>query len=201
MPPHPIVPVYRLTFPYVSVGFPHVIHFYLDTVASADPSGFNFVARTGFANAGVSVAMTAFWNLLKSMFDPATASFGNAHLDHFLNPNWVVTYTEANAVVPTGAGGNSLANIAVYSGYSTNHEKMKVFVEEWLNGGVLRSLNYAGIQAPAQPLARGYFNLGPGAGPNDPYVWARSRDDTFVGAFTSFVMSYSKHWRRKRGLG
>ena len=199
--PSPIVPTFRITFPMVSDGFPHVIHVYLDTNPSGDPSGFDTVGAHGLGNVGVSTVLAPFWNMLAPIFSAAGTVFGNAHLDRFLTPNWVPQFTEVNAVVPSGFGIVRHSHQRVWSGYDTLHKKVKYFVEEDAFIDVQRQISYAAMNTTDQLAMDRFFNLNGGAFATSPYAWARSRAGNPLGAFTSVVWSYSKHWRRKRGLG
>jgi len=201
MPPHPITPTYRITFPITVNAFTHVFHAFCDVVTSADPSGFNTVARAPLTNAGVSGCMTKFWNNIHALYDPATAAFGNAHLDHFSSGSWIPVWYEANAVAPVGTGGNLPAQQMVFSGYDTAHEKMKFILMETVDGYVERRVSYSTMNSAEQSAADAFFNLNAGAINTSLYAWAKSRDDNYIGAFISLVNSGNKHWRRKRGLG
>ena len=201
MPPVALVPVWRLTFPYVVLGFQHVSHMYLDVTPSGDASGYNADVRAGFAAPGVSTIAPAWWTNLAPVISAADASFGNAHLDRLIAGAWVVAWTETNAIAPTGGAATAKAQEFIISMYSTNHERMKVVIEETIFSGATRYIAWPTTNAPIDEILSSLFNYDGAAVAVDPWAWARARNDTYTGSPISLVSSYSKHWRRKRGLG
>lgn len=201
MPPHAIIPVYRISAPYNIGGFDHVLHKYLSAVASGDVSGFNFVARTGFGNDGADAAMEAMLQILVNLVAPAGGSIGNPHLDHWDGSAWVPLYYKTTADAGGNPHANVLGGIVTFSGYSTGHEKYKMFLNEVYVPEPSRVVSYASMDAQYKAVAITNFNLGTGSAGTGPWVWERCRDGNYLQTLISVVGAFSKHWRRKRGLG
>lgn len=201
MPPSPLIPTWRLTFPYVCAGFSHVQHFYGNAVATADPSGYSFTARDAGADIGVSTIPAPWWTVMRVFYSAGDASFGNAHLDQLVATHWIPRWTEANAVAPSNGSPSNPATQAVISFYTLDHERMKVYLLEPTLSIAYRYIALPTPNAGFNALCDTLFN-GSGATPRtSPFYWMMGRNGHFSGAFTSIVGSQTKHWRRKRGLG
>jgi len=199
--PSPIVPTFRVTFPMTTKAFDHVMHFYLDCVASADPSGRDTVARTGHSNVGVSTIFAPLWTILAPFFSATDTVFGNGHLDSFFGGAWIPLYYETNAVTPSGGGSAILASVDTYSGYAENHERMKDYLMESIQGGIARDNVYAALSTGKKALVNTLYNSGGTAVDTSPFAWRKSRDGHFPLTWIASTRTFSKHWRRKRGLG
>lgn len=200
MPIQPVIPVYRVTFPFVVLGFPHVQHFLCGVTPSADPSGFDIIARAGYVNKGTSFCMTAWWTTIKTLYNAAADILGNAHLDHFAGGTWNLVWTETNAVAATGGAQVPYANEVTWSAYATNHEKMKVIHQEQNIPYFTKQTSYASLNAGLKPISDALFNANGGAASGNPYTWMKSRGDFYVGSWVSAVGMLNHHWRRKRGM-
>lgn len=197
----PIVPTWRLTFPYTVALFPHVMHFYTDVVASADPSGYSADQRGGGFIVGVSTIPAPWWTKLAPNYSAADALFGNAHLDHFVGGVWIPVWYEANAVVPSSGSPTQQAAEMTISGYASDHDRMKTILMEHVFGGAFREATYAAVTSALKPIVNALYNSAGTAVLADPYNWAQSKSGKYATTFISLVGTYSKHWRRKRGLG
>src|SRR5690348_8403033 len=124
MPITPLIPSYRITFPYIVDGFAHAFHYYLLATASGDVSGYDTVARSGFGPAGVSTVMTRVWTYISPYWKPTDTTFGNAHLDRLFLTGWVPIWTENNAIVPIGASAREFAAGLTVFFKSTDNLKM-----------------------------------------------------------------------------
>jgi len=201
MTPTVLVPQWRITFPYTVTPIQHVWHMFCNVTASADPSGYDVVARSGGSNAGVSTVITRWWNQIKGAYKPSDASLGNAHLDHLVSGSWQVVWYEANLVVANGGSPCELNWESVISGYSTGHVKDRFYFKEGIIGGLSKATDWAGVVAQGIGVVIGsLYAVGGVPGATDPYWWRMMRDGQYAGAWISSVISPNKRLRRKRGV-
>lgn len=201
MPSTPLSVSFRLTFPYTVQAYQHVQHLYLKTTASADPSGYDMVARAGYVAQGVSTLISHFWNVLVACLSTVDATYQAAHLDHLVSGAWIPLWYDASTGVGTNVATTNQAQEIVLSGYTTSHEKVKVVSFEHNLVGIKRYVAISSMPA-AYKAYTGYF-FGNNVAPvdTDAYAWATGRDGTYIGVWISMVVAYNRRLRRKRGLG
>lgn len=199
MPLAPLTANFRIVFPYVCALEPHKLECYLDCVASADPSGYNTVARTGYTNQGVSAVMSRVWTKLSGVFSSTDASFGNATLYQRFGTVFSPVYTESNTITPSFAGDSLKSYGSVFFQRATNRTKMPLYLLEWaLDAEITKVTSYASLGAALKSLTDGFMNAGGTAINTDPYAWRMSKDSNYGTGFVSWVNDTNEKLRRIR---
>jgi len=200
MPITPLIPSFRLTFPYIVDGFAHAFHYYLLASPSVDASGYNTVSRSGFANTGVSTLPARVWTYISPYWKAADTTFGNAHLDRLTFGAWVPVWTEANAITPAGSAAREFAAGLTVFMKSTDNLKMPIVFYELPMGIPNKFISYASLDAVTKGIVDDYANHSGTAGVLSPYAWRVSRNATYTDRWLSVVTDTNEKLRRKRNI-
>jgi hypothetical protein len=173
---------------------------YLSCTPSADASGYNTVARSGYAAVGVSTIVDPWFTKMKPFYDPPAATFDGFQLDANVAGAWVYVWSVATAVVPTGAAGYEKAFGVCIMGKSTDNKNMPVYLYEADLGLPTKFTDYASLGANAQALVNAVFNVAGGAANVDPVAWRKSRGSFYSQRWVSWVVDTNEKLRRVRRI-
>lgn len=200
MAPTPLVAPYRLTLKYTVSGLGHKFGWYLRTAASADPFGFNTVARAGFSAAGVSTLGAAWWNKIKAFFDPSYCSFDSELLEANVGGSWLYIASQAATVAPTGSGAPLISMGICLSGKDTANKNFPVYIYEGIAGVTQKVTSYAALNAGIAAMVNAVFNAGGTAVDADPVAWRVSRGNYYSQRWLAFVNDSNEKLRRIRHI-
>lgn len=200
MAPTPLTAPYRLTLQYTVGLLVHKARYYLRCVTSADPMGFDTVARPGFTNVGVSTIGARIWGAIAPFYDPAATTFDSEVLEANVAGAWVYVASQAAAVAPSGSGAYAPASMVTFSGKDTSNKNMPVFFYEQFFGGFIKANSYGALSANNKVIANRFFNAGGTAVNADPAAWRVSRGSFYSQRFLALVADSNEKLRRIRGI-
>lgn len=200
MPQTPLASTDRLQFRYTVKGLTHKARYYVFKVASADPSGFDAVARAGFANVGISTLVDPFFNAIVDFFDAANCTFDGMDFQQHLGTLWVTTFTASPTTVPTGVGTPKVAMMKTLSGKSADFMNFPVFIYETDEVAIDKNSGYAGFSARNKRLVDYFFNVGGAAVATSAWNWRRSRSTAHTQSWLSMINDSNEKLRRIRRL-
>jgi hypothetical protein len=174
---------------------------YLRCSPSADASGFDTIARSGYANVGVSGLGEVIADIWKPYYDPADSSFDYVLLEANVAGAWIYVWSNAITTVPTGSGTYAKASGVCFSGKDTANKNFPVYAYEIVGGGgSFKANSYAVLSVAAKWVANQYFNAGGTANEYAPVAWRVSRGSVFSQRWLALVQDSNQKLRRLRNI-
>lgn len=199
MPQEPMNVSWRVTFLYTVQLFQHKRQNFLNTIASADPSGYDAVGGNGFGNSGVSTLAARFFNTIAAYYRASDCTFDGWQLDHLVSGAWVYVASGGTTVVPTGAAPN-LSMMFDVTGKNSNNHVMHNPLYEGAFGTTQKTKSYSALSAVAQGLVDYYYNTGGTAIATDAFGWKRSRGGFYATRWLAMVIDSNEKLRRLRRI-
>jgi len=200
MGPTPLIAPYRIIFQYTVDFLIHKQTFYLDCTPSADASGFDTLARSGFSNVGVSTLMDSWFNLHKTFYDDADTTFDTWVLEIMVAGAWVFVASGVCAVAPTGTGTYAKAGMEAWAGKDTANRPFPVYFYEKFFPGFSKTNSVGALSGDNQTISNALFNTLGSAGGDSPVAWRRSRGNLFSQRWLSLVTDSNQKLRRIRNI-
>jgi len=200
MAPTPITANYRISFKYTVDLFQHRANMYLDCTASGDPSGYNTVARAGFAPVGVSELEQWFFTAIQTYFDPTWASFDGYDLYVESAGSFIPVASGVATITPDGSGAVQLANGGCVSMKDAFNRNMPFYFYEGLVGIPNKISSYAALSVAGKYLVNYLTNAGGTATDFFAYAWRQARSGVYVDRWIANVTDSNEKLRRLRRI-
>jgi len=200
MPPTPLSAPYRLTFQYTVGSLTHKQRLYLRCSPSADASGFDTIARSGYGNVGVSLLENRWATRNAPFYDTSDTTFDSWLLEANVSGAFIFVAGGAFTASPTGTGTYAPAGGVVFSGRDTANKPFNVNQYETFFPGFLRIASYSALSANNQALANYWFNAGGSSDDYDAVAWRVSRGSFYSQRWIALVADSNQHLRRLRGI-
>jgi hypothetical protein len=200
MPPTPLTAPYRLTFQYTVDGLTHKQRLYLKCTPSADASGFNTIARSGYSGVGVSLLEDRWSLIMRPYYNAAETTFDSWLLEANVAGAFIFVAGGTFTHVPTGSGVYAPASGVVFSGRDTANKPFNVNMYETPFPGFIKVNSFAALSSGNQDIANYWFNAGGTADDYSAVAWRVSRGGFYSQRWIALVADSNQHLRRLRGI-
>jgi hypothetical protein len=198
--PTPITAPYRVIFKYTVDRLQHKKQSYLECSASADPSGFDTVPRTGFSPAGVSTLGERLFLRMAPFYDPAVTSFDSWQLEQRTGLSWIFISSGTITQVPTGSGGYEIANAVAITGNGGPNRRFNRFLYEGKFGSATRYTAPNSLASVARALVNHFWNIDGTCIDTDAWAWEVQRGNNFPVHWIAWVTDTNEKLRRLRRI-
>jgi hypothetical protein len=198
--PTPLVPNHRLIFRYTVGGLQHKQTFYVGLTASGDVTGFDTIARSGFAATGLHNAIEVWFQKMAPFYDPGDSSFDSATVEVLISGTWIFLSAYTPSAVPTASGDYVVAGSMAFSGKDTANLNFPVYLLEPIILIPKKNNSLAAMDANSQAVAISLFNVDGSAIDQDPVAWRLSRGGLYSQRWLAQVTDTNERLRRIRHI-
>jgi len=197
--PTPITATNRLVFNYNSLGDPHVYHALCVLTPSGDSTGFSCVNVNSSGSTGVSTCADAIWQAIANLYETGGTQFGSVVLQTRVGTAYVDVAAYQTALTATGVAVNLLSRLdVVMKAHDNKFIKATFFAHNQpIN---VKGISFATLTTAQKVLVDAFTNQSGTLTPGAPFFWLRSRGDSGVNIWRSYITKIDDKIRRKKGL-